>query len=126
MDTTIFLAQFWGWFSVIAAIIYLVGGNLFLNELLKMYEDKNFVFLSGWLLMSLGLITIILHNIWVVDWRVIITLNGWASIFMGITRIGFPEATQKITAAIFRNKIIRFRVVMVIMGLLGVYLMYMS
>lgn len=126
MDTTIFLAQFWGWFSVITAIVYLVGGNLFLNKLLRMHKDKGFVFLSGWVLLPLGLITIILHNVWVADWRVIITINGWASILMGVTRISFPKATQKITTAIFRNKIAYFRIVMVIVGLFGVWLICMS
>lgn len=126
MDTTIFLAQFWGWFSVITAIVYLIGGNSFLDELLKMHKDRGFVFLSGWALLPLGLITIILHNVWVADWRIIITITGWASTFMGITRIGFPEITQKITTAIFRNKIARFRIAMIIVGLLGVYLVCIS
>jgi hypothetical protein len=126
MDITIFLAQFWGWFSVITAIVYLVRGNSFLDKLLMMHKDKGFVFLSGWVLLPLGLITIILHNVWVADWRAIITITGWASIFMGITRIGFPKATQKLTAAIFRNKVIRFKIAMVIVGLFGAWLIYMS
>jgi len=111
---------------VITAIVYLAGGNSFLDKLLRMHEDKGFVFLSGWVLLPLGLITIILHNVWVADWRVIITITGWAVIFKGVTRIGFPKVTQKLTAAIFRNKIARFRIVMVIVGLLGVWLIYMS
>jgi hypothetical protein len=32
MDTTIFLAQFWGWLSVITAIVYLSGGRSFLDD----------------------------------------------------------------------------------------------
>jgi len=124
MDTTIFLAQFWGWFCVITAIVYLVRGSSFLDELLRIHEDKGFVFLSGWVLLPLGLITIILHNVWVADWRVIITISGWASIFMGVTRIGFPEVTQKLITVIFRNKIVRFRIAVIIVGLLGVWLIF--
>ena len=126
MDTTIFLAQFWGWLSLITAIVYLVRGKPFLDELLKMHEDKGFVFLSGWVLLALGLVTIILHNVWIADWRVIITITGWASIFKGVTRFGFPEATNRVTNAIFRNKIARFRIAMVIVGLLGIWLICMS
>ncbi|MFX0203457.1 MAG: hypothetical protein ACFFCW_45740, partial [Candidatus Hodarchaeota archaeon] len=88
--------------------------------------DKGFVFLSGWVLLALGLITIILHNVWVADWRVIITITGWASIFKGITRMGFPERTYKLTNAILREKIFRFRVAMIVVGLLGVWLICMS
>jgi len=126
MDITIFLAQFWGWLMVITAIAYLMRGRLFLGELFKMREDKGFVFLLGWVLFFPGLITIILHNVWVADWRVIITISGWASIIQGVARIGFPKITQKLITAIFKNKISYFRVVMVIVGLLGVWLIYMS
>lgn len=111
---------------MITAVVYLLGGNSFLDELLKIHKDKNFVFLSGWVLLFLGLATIISHNLWVADWRIVITIAGWVCTFKGITRIAFPEATQKITAAILKDKIARFRIVMVIVGLLGVYLICMS
>jgi hypothetical protein len=126
MNTTIFLAQFWGWLSVITAIVYLVRGKSFLDELLRMHEDKSFLFLSGWVLLALGLITIMLHNVLVADWTVIITITGWASIFKGITRMGFPEATQEVTNTIFKNKIVRFRIAMAVVGLLGLWLICMS
>jgi hypothetical protein len=124
--TTVFSAQFWGWLSLITAIVYLARGNPFLDELLRMHEDKGFVFLSGWVLLAMGLITIILHNVWVADWRVIITITGWASVFKGITRMGFPERTCKLTNAIFSNKIVRFRIAMIVVGILGVLLICMS
>ena len=126
MDTTVFLAQFWGWLSVITAIVYLARGSSFLDELLRMHEDKGFVFLSGWVLLALGVITIVLHNVWVVDWPVIITITGWASIIKGVTRMGLPEATYKLTYAILGKRIVRFRIAMVVVGLLGVLLICMS
>ncbi|UCC99006.1 MAG: hypothetical protein JSW66_03795 [Phycisphaerales bacterium] len=126
MDSTIFLAQFWGWLSVITAMVYLLRGSPFLDELLTMHEDKGFVFLSGWVLLALGLITIILHHVWVADWRVIITITGWASTFKGVTRMGFPEATQKLTDAILRNRIWRFRIAMAVVGFLGLWLTWMT
>ena len=126
MNNTIFLAQFWGWFFLIIAVIYLAGGKSFFNKLLEMHKSRSFVFLSGLMLMFLGLITIILHNVWIVDWKLIITLAGWASIVKGVSRMVFPEATQKATFAIFKNKIILFQIAMAVVGLLGVLLVYMS
>jgi len=126
MDTTVFLAQFWGWLMVVTAIVYLVRGKSFLAEFFKMRRDKGFVFLLGWVLFFLGLITVILHNVWVANWRVIITIAGWASIIQGIARIGFPEIMQKLITVILKNKIGNFRVIMVVVGLLGAYLIYMS
>ncbi|MHC4627575.1 MAG: hypothetical protein ACYTDV_11390 [Planctomycetota bacterium] len=126
MDTTVFLAQFWGWLSAITAIVYLARGRSFLDELLRMHEDKGFVFLSGWVLLALGVITIILHNVWVVNWPVIITITGWASIIKGVTRMAFPKATYELTNSILGNRIVRFRIAMVVVGLLGVLLICMS
>jgi len=40
--------------------------------------------------------------------------------------MGFPEATYKLTYAILGNKIVRFRIAMVVVGLLGVLLICMS
>lgn len=126
MNTTLFLAQFWGWFFLIIAVVYLAGGKSFLDKLLKMHKDNGFVFISGLVLLSLGLITVILHNMWVPDWTLIITLGGWASIIKGATRMAFPETTNKLTADIFKNKIMLFRISVVIVGFLGVLLIYMS
>lgn len=126
MDATTFLAQFWGWFSVITAVIYLARGRSFMDELLGMHDDKAFVFLSGWVLLPLGLITIIFHNVWVADWRVIITMAGWASALMGAMRIGLPEITRKMTSGVFRGKIARFRMAVGATGILGAWLIYMS
>ena len=126
MDTTIFLAQFWGWFSVIIAIVYLVSGKSFLEELLNMHKDRHFLFLSGCLLLPLALMTIILHNVWVADWEFIITIAGWACLFMAITRIGFPKVTEKMLNTAFKDKILHFRIAVVIVGILGFFLIYMS
>jgi len=126
MDTTIFLAQFWGCLMVITAGVYLMRGESFLHEFFKMRKDKGFVFLLGWILFFLGLGTVILHNVWVFDWRVLITISGWSSIIQGIARVGFPKTTQKFITAILKNKIVNFRIIMVIVGLLGAWLIYMS
>lgn len=126
MNTTLFLAQFWGWFFVIIAAVYLAGGKSFLDKLLKMHKDNGFVFVSGLVLLSLGLITVILHNIWAADWALIITLAGWASVIKGATRMAFPESTYKLTIDIFKNKIMLFKISVAIVGFLGVLLIYMS
>jgi hypothetical protein len=123
MDTTIFLAQFWGWFMLIIAVIFLIRGEPFFSRLLKLHDDKGFVFLSGCLLLVLGLVTIILHNTWSANWQVIITLCGWASLLKGVSRIGFPEvSTRKLIKAFFKKKIFLFRIVMLLVGLLGIRL----
>lgn len=111
---------------VITAITYLIGGKSFLHDLVKMHDDRSFVFLSGWILLILGLVTVLMHNVWTPDWQIIITLAGWASLLKGVTRISFPEATQRLIAIAFKNKIDLFRIALVFVGLLGIWLLLAS
>ena len=51
----------------------------------------------------MGLVTAILHNIWVADWRIAITILGWSTVIKGIMKIGFPEQIQR-QAQTFKKK----------------------
>lgn len=125
MDTTIFLAQFWGWLLVIVSLTFLVRRKALLEELLRLIEDRSFTVFSGYIALVIGLVTIILHNVWVADWRVVITIFGWLSLFKGIVRIGFPEATQKL-APVFKEKPLLTQALLGIAILLGAWIIWMS
>jgi hypothetical protein len=38
-----------------------------------------------------GLSMVRVHNVWVADWRIIITLAGWFSVFGGVVRMLMPD-----------------------------------
>jgi len=50
------------------------------------------VFNNGILWLMGGLAVVRFHNLWVLNWRLIITLLGWMSVFAGLMRMTFPEA----------------------------------
>jgi len=125
MEITVFLAQFWGWLLVIVSLVFLVRREAFLEELFRLVEDKGLFLLSGYLALILGLGTVILHNVWVADWRVIITILGWSSLIKGVVRIGFPEVTQKFMP-VFKAQPMLIWIALVIMGFLGVWLIWVS
>jgi len=93
MEITIFLAKFWG--SLFMILGALSVGARFLGRVIKMTEDKTITVSTGYITFLLGLVTVVLHNIWVMDWRIAITILGWATLFKGITKIGFPEHVNK-------------------------------
>ena len=103
MDISIFLAQFFGWYMIIIGIIILVRRRAFLEELLKEIEDKGFLLLSGYLTLFLGLGMVILHNIWIGDWRVIITILGWLTLLKGILLIAFSKEYLKFVLPFTKN-----------------------
>lgn len=93
MDITSFLAQLWGSFFVIFGVLFIVTGQL--GKTIEMTDDKAFVISTGYITLLMGLVTVILHNVWVWDWPVAITVLGWSTVIKGIMKIGFPEQIRK-------------------------------
>ncbi len=72
-----------------------VGAKL-LGRIIEYTEDKTITISTGYITFLLGLITVTLHNIWVADWRVAITILGWTTLLKGIEKIAFPNRVKKI------------------------------
>lgn len=125
MEISIFLAKFWGWLLVIICLIFLLRKKVLLEEVFRLVEDKSFALFSGYLALIVGLVTVILHNLWVADWRVVITIFGWTSLIKGIVRISFPEIPQKLVPT-FKNKPGLTQILLIIAILLGAWLIWMS
>lgn len=120
MEISIFFAQLWGGFFVIFGLLFIITGQL--GKTIEMTDDKAFVISTGYITLLMGLVTVILHNVWVADWRVIITILGWSTLIKGIMKIGFPEQIHK-QAQRFKKKQM-FSAIFLI--LVGVWLLWMS
>ena len=120
MDISIFFAQLWGSFFVIFGLLFIIAGQL--GKTIEMTDDKAFVISTGYITLLMGLVTVILHNVWVADWRVAITILGWSTLIKGIMKIGFPEHIHK-QAQRFKKKQM-FSAVFLIF--LGAWLFWMS
>lgn len=120
MDSTIFLARFWGSLFMILGL-QSVYANL-LGRTIKMTEDRAITVSTGYITFLLGLVTVILHNVWVLDWTVTITVLGWATLLKGATKIGFPGHVNK-QAQMFKSqqKLWGF-----VIFLMGAFLFWMS
>jgi hypothetical protein len=94
MEISIYLARFWGSLFVILGLAS-VGAKL-LGRIIEYTEDKTITISTGYITFLLGLITVTLHNIWVADWRVAITILGWTTLLKGIEKIAFPNRVKKI------------------------------
>ena len=70
------------------AIIFLINPKS-LDRLYSYLEDEKFVFIIGFFSFIIGLITILLHNVWVANWSIMVTIFGWIALIKGISRIAF-------------------------------------
>jgi len=120
MDITIFFARLWGSYFIIFGLLFIITRQL--GKTIEMTDDKAFVISTGYITLIMGLVTVILHNVWVADWRVAITILGWSTVIKGIQKIGFPEHIHK-QAQMFKKK---QWLSAIFLTLLGGWLMWMS
>lgn len=120
MEITIFFARFWG--SLFAILGLLSLGAKFLGRVIEMTEERAITVSTGYITFLLGLVTVILHNIWVADWRVAITVLGWATLIKGILKIGFPGHIHQQAQMFKRGQALWGGII----ALLGGWLLWMS
>ena len=95
MPTSLFLAK------LIGPLFLAVGVGLIANAAVysKLAEEflasHALIYLSGLLTMTAGMAIVLSHNVWALDWRVLITLLGWLAAIGGAVRIVMPQGTQK-------------------------------
>ena len=93
MEISIFLAKFWGALFITLGLMSLGAG--FLGKVIKMSEDKTITVSTGYITFLLGLATVTSHSIWVMDWRMVVTLLGWTTLFKGIAKTIFPDHVSR-------------------------------
>ena len=120
MEISIFFARLWGSFFIIFGLLFIITRQL--GKTIEMTDDKAFVISTGYITLLMGLVTVILHNLWVADWRVIITVLGWSTLIKGVMKVGFPEQIHK-QAQRFKKKQWLSAVFLI---LFGAFLFWMS
>ena len=120
MEISIFFARLWGSFFIIFGLLFIITRQL--GKTIEMTDDKAFVISTGYITLLMGLVTVILHNVWVANWKVAITILGWSTLIKGIMKVGFPEQIHK-QAQRFKKKQALSAIFLI---LLGAWLMWMS
>lgn len=92
METSLFLAKFWGWYLIVFFVI-LTFNPIRIKQIFEDLRDEKFLILSSLLATIVGMLNILFHNIWMPSWPLIITLIGWTSLFIGLALFIIPKAT---------------------------------
>lgn len=91
MELSIFLASMMGPLFILVACGILLNRKTYNKLVDEFLESYMFIYFSGVIAFVAGFSIVYFHNIWVWDWRVIITLLGWASVLKGSVRIIYPD-----------------------------------
>ncbi|HEY5687672.1 MAG TPA: hypothetical protein VIS27_05130 [Yeosuana sp.] len=92
MDNSIFLAKFWGWYLIIFFLILSFNPKR-IKQIFTDLNDEKFLILTAFIAIIVGLVNILFHNVWELNWKIIVTLIGWVSLFIGLALFIFPNRT---------------------------------
>lgn len=90
MDSSLLLARLIGPFLVLVGVGVLLNRRHYATMMQRFLDNTELYYFSGVLAFLVGEVLILYHNLWVWDWRVVITVIGWMSLVKGAVRIVSP------------------------------------
>ncbi len=91
MQTSIFIARLLAPFFVIGGIAFLSRPEAFRAMAREFIASRVLVYLAGVLGLLGGTTLVLTHNVWALDWRLLITLIGWTTIIRAVITIFQPQ-----------------------------------
>jgi len=91
MNASIFLAQALGLYLLIVGFSLIINASRIKPLLIQIIDNPALLFVSGFMALIIGIALVVSHNLWVADWRVLITITAWLAFLKGIVRIVFPQ-----------------------------------
>ena len=100
MSNSIFLAKLIGPVALALAIALFLNRAAFRTMAQEFLRSPALLYLSGFLTLLGGLALVLSHNVWVADWRVIITILGWLATIGGAARMLLPAKVKDLGDAL--------------------------
>ena len=128
MQASIFLARLLGPLLLLPGIGLLVKPQVFRTMATEIFGSVTLIYLFGLLDFAGGLAIVLTHNVWVANWRVLITLIGWLLLIRGVARVLITDMVMPYAAKVIRNRQV-YPIsggVLVILGLVLCYFGYLA
>ena len=128
MPTSIFLARLLGPLLLVPGIGLLLTPRMFRAMATELIGSVLLIYLFGLIDFTAGLAIVLTHNVWIANWRVLITLIGWLLLIRGAIRILAADRLKPFATKLFRNKLLIpvSGGVMIILGLILCYFGYIA
>jgi hypothetical protein len=104
VQASIFLARLLGPILLAVGAGILIDQKPFRTMATEVVGSMTLVYLFGLFDFAAGLAIVLVHNVWVADWRVLITLIGWFMLIRGAARILLTAKVMSFGADLFRRK----------------------
>ena len=103
MSTSVFLARLIGPVMLVIGLAVFANQRAFREMAEEFVASRALIFLSGLIIMPIGLAVVLTHNIWALDGRVMITLFGWANAIGGALRLAAPAYVMQTGRAMLKR-----------------------
>ena len=104
MSNSVFIARLIGPVLLVIGLAVLANQRAFREMTEEFVASRALTFLSGLIIMPIGLAVVLTHNIWAVDGRVMITLFGWANAIGGALRLAAPAYVMQTGRAMLKRR----------------------
>ena len=106
MQASIFIARLLGPLLLVVGIGILVNPRAFRTMALEVVGSISLIYLFGFIDLAAGLAILLTHNVWIANWRVIITLLGWVLLIRGAARVLIPDQLMSYAVHVVRNRML--------------------
>ncbi|MGV0806189.1 hypothetical protein [Mycolicibacterium setense] len=120
MTAQTFFALFWGWLTLIVVAMFFARPQALHDVKRLIVENRAFGLTYGYLSLFLGLASVLLHNVWELNWHVLITIFGWLALIKGVIVIAWPEVSKNTK---YETRIRTTRIALVVVGAMAVWLL---
>ena len=76
----------------------------FAKKIISSLRNEENIFLWGFVSFIIGVAMIFSYNVWTMNWRVIITILGWAALIKGLLFLYWPKTIKNCAGKMENNK----------------------
>ena len=122
---SLFMAKLVGPVMVVTALHFLIDAKRYNKVVDDFFKNAGVLFMTAFITFVLGLIMVVMHNVWVGDWRVLITLAGWSMFLKGGLYLLFPKTSESLVRHFSLNNA-SYWVALIVILVWGGYLSYVG
>ncbi|MEM1282439.1 MAG: hypothetical protein AAGG81_02680 [Chlamydiota bacterium] len=122
MDISIFLAKVVGLYLILGGLLAACKYNTIKEVISDYFDSPALVLIGGTMSIIIGLLMVVSHSIWEINWKIVITLTGYLTLLKGILHWFFADAAASWASKCAAGKFYLYASIVMIM--LGIYLTY--
>ncbi|HHF7348567.1 TPA: hypothetical protein ACPSKE_001748 [Legionella feeleii] len=101
---SLIFSQILGLYFIIVAMIMMIRIDFYRHFIMNLKAGSGVIILAASFSLIVGLMLVVVHNIWVLEPQVIITLLGWLLVILAILWLSIPEKMTHFSRLVYSGK----------------------